>query len=345
MRLVLRFKKVGLENLLKTSFLNAEKLKRIAMVSILTLPLISPAQQVSSYPNKSINIIIPFAPGGNLDIIGRSIAPGLSRILGQSVVVENKAGAGGSIASSYVAKSAPDGYNLLVATTNTIGTLPHLIKTNYQLENFSPISAVAFSPLMIVVRKNDSRFNSAKDLIAAARQNPGKINVGHSGPGTSNHMSVLNIEDMGKLQLNVIPYKGSAPALTDLIGGQLDFIVDQITSSKPFIDGGQLKLLAVIAKNRDPNFPDVPTLFEQTQIDLEMGTTTGILAASGTPVEIIQKINAALGQVIKEEDFQKRMKTIGSTALYSTPSAWQEMIAKESANSKKLAQSGKIKAE
>ena len=198
---------------------------------------------------------------------------------------------------------------------------------------------------MIVVRKNDTRFNSAKDLIAMATKSPGKVSVGHSGPGTSNHMSILNIEESAKLQFNVIPYKGSAPALTDLIGGQLDFVVDQITSSKPFIDGGQLKVLAVLARNRDGNFPDVPTLVEQTQIDLEMGTTTGILAPSGTPPEIIQKLNAAIGQVTKEEDFLKRMKSIGSTALYSSPSAWQEMIAKESANSKKLALSGKIKAE
>jgi tripartite-type tricarboxylate transporter receptor subunit TctC len=303
------------------------------------------AQNPASYPNKSINLEIPFAPGGNLDIIGRTLAPGLSKILGQSVVVENRAGAGGAIAGAFVAKSAPDGYTLIVATTNTIGTLPHLIKTNYQLENFAPISAVAFSPLMIVVRKNDTRFNSAKDLIAMARQNPSKVSVGHSGPGTSNHMSILNMEDAAKLQFNVIPYKGSAPALTDLIGGQLDFVVDQITSSKPFIDGGQLKILAVLARNRDANFPDVPTLVEQTQIDLEMGTTTGILAPSGTPADVIQKLNAAIGQVTKEEEFLKRMKSIGSTPLHSTPSAWQEMIAKESASSKKLAQSGKIKAE
>jgi tripartite-type tricarboxylate transporter receptor subunit TctC len=165
--------------------------------------------QVTTYPNKSINLEIPFAPGGNLDIIGRTLAPGLSKILGQSVVVENRAGAGGAIAGAYVAKSTPDGYTLIVATTNTIGTLPHLIKTNYQLENFAPISAVAFSPLMIVVRKNDTRFNSAKDLVTMARQNPSKVSVGHSGPGTSNHMSILTMEDAAKLQFNVIPYKGS----------------------------------------------------------------------------------------------------------------------------------------
>ena len=318
----------------------------ISVLGVCFIPSFGFAQTANNtYPNKSINLEIPFAPGGNLDIIGRTLAPGLSKILGQSVVVENRAGAGGAIASSYVAKAPADGYTLIVATTNTIGTLPHLIKTTYQLENFAPISAVAFSPLMIVVRKNDTRFNSAKDLIAMATKSPGKVSVGHSGPGTSNHMSILNIEEAAKLQYNVIPYKGSAPALTDLIGGQLDFVVDQITSSKPFIDGGQLKVLAVLARNRDGNFPEVPTLVEQTQIDLEMGTTTGILAPSGTPPEVIQKLNAAIGQVTKEEDFLKRMKSIGSTPLYSTPAAWQEMIAKESVNSKKLALSGKIKAE
>ncbi len=201
-----------------------------------------------TYPSKTITLVVPFAPGGNIDVIARSIAPSLSKVTGQSVVVENKAGAGGSIGSAYVARAEPDGHTLLVATTNTISVLPFMLKSPpYKPDSFEPIGLAAVSPLVLVVRKDDKRFPDAKSVLQAAKNEPGKISVGHAGQGTSNHIAILRMEDATKANFNIIPYKGSAPALTDLMGGQIDFVVDQITSSKPFVDSGSLRILAVIS--------------------------------------------------------------------------------------------------
>ena len=190
-----------------------------------------------TYPTKTITLVVPFAPGGNVDVIARSIAPSLAKVTGQSVVVENKAGAGGAIGSAYVARAEPDGHTLLVATTNTISVLPYMLKTPpYKADSFEPVGLAAVSPLVLVVRKDDKRFPNAKAVLQAAKNAPGLVSVGHAGQGTSNHIAILRMEDATKASFNVIPYKGSAPALTDLMGGQIDFVVDQITSSKPFVD-------------------------------------------------------------------------------------------------------------
>jgi tripartite-type tricarboxylate transporter receptor subunit TctC len=299
-----------------------------------------------TYPNKTITLVVPFAPGGNIDVIARSIAPSLAKATGQSVVVENKAGAGGAIGSTYVARSEPDGHTLLVATTNTISVLPYMLKNPpYKLESFEPVGLAAVSPLVLVVRKDDKRFPDAKSVLQAAKNAPGKVSVGHAGQGTSNHIAILRMEDATKANFNIIPYKGSAPALTDLMGGQIDFVVDQITSSKPFVDSGSLRILAVLSKVRDPGLPDSPTLREAMGVDLDASTTAGILAPLGTPPNVVKSLNTSLRKAIDDSGVRGRLSVLGSSDRSSTTQEWAAMLNQESNNSQALIQAGKIKAE
>lgn len=299
-----------------------------------------------AYPSRAITLVVPFAPGGNIDVVARSIAHSLTKVTGQSVVVENKAGAGGVIGSSYVARAEPDGYTLLVATTNTISVLPYMLKSPpYKPDSFEPVSLAAISPLVLVVRKDDNRFPNAKALLQAAKSAPGSISVGHAGQGTSNHIAILRLEDASKASFNVIPYKGSAPALTDLMGGQIDFVVDQITSSKPFIDSGNLRVLVVLSKERDPGLSDSPTFRQAMGIDLDASTTAGILAPLGTPPNVVKSLNASLKKAIDDSGLQGRLRVLGSTAQSSTPQEWAAILNQEASNSQALLQSGKIKVE
>ena len=299
-----------------------------------------------SYPNKAITLVVPFAPGGNIDVIARAIGPSLARVTGQSVVVDNKPGAGGAIGSNFVARSDPDGHTLLVATTNTISVLPYMLKSPpYKPDSFEPVGLAAISPLVIVVRKDDKRFPTAKAVFQAAKAAPESVSVGHAGQGTSNHIAILRMEDATKTNFNVIPYKGSAPALTDLMGGQIDFVVDQITSSKPFVDSGSLRILAVLSKDRAQALPDVPSIKEAIGVDLDASTTAGILAPPGTPLNVIKTLNVALRKAIDDSGVRGRLSAVGSTARSSTPQEWALLLNQESSNSQALVQSGKIKAE
>ena len=299
-----------------------------------------------TFPNKQITIVAPFAPGGNVDIVARAVAQGLSLTLGQSVLVDNRAGAGGSIGSTFVARAEPDGYTLLLATTNTISVLPYMMKVPpYKPSGFSPVGLAAISPLVLVVRSDDKRFTDVNALIASAKKEPNRISVGHSGLGTSNHLAILRTEDAAKVEFNIIPYKGSTPALTDLMGGQLDFMVDQLSSSKGFVDTGKLRILAVLSKERDTSIPQVPTFIEATKIDVEANTTSGLLAPPGTPVEIIRILNNALNKAVNEASYKNRLIAVGSLPISSTPQEWANLLNQESINSQKLSQSGKLKAE
>ena len=281
-----------------------------------------------------------------MDIVARAVAQGLSTVLGQSVLVDNRAGAGGSIGSASVSRAEPDGYTLLLATTNTISVLPYMMKSPpYKPSSFTPIGLAAVSPLVMVVRSDDKRFQDANALIALAKKEPNRISVGHSGLGTSNHLAILRIEDVSKTEFNIIPYKGSTPALTDLMGGQLDWMVDQLSSSKSFVDSGKLKILAVLSKERDPSIPQVPSIFEVTKLEIEANTTSGLLAPPGTPPEIVRTLNSALNKVVNDATYKNRLTAVGSIPKGSTAQEWSNLLNLESLNSQKLSQAGKLKAE
>ena len=188
-------------------------------------------------------------------------------------------------------------------------------------------------------------YANVEALLTAARARPGKVTAGHAGPGTTNHVALLQLEQAGKLSLNTVPYKGSAPAVSDLIGGQIDMVVDQLTSSSAHIQSGSLRAVAVMSRERDPALPNVPTLREAGLAGFEATTATGLLAPAGTPKDVIDTLNAALRKALADDAVKRRLIALGSTGQASSPAEWQAMLKTEEAAAKVLAQAGKLKAD
>ncbi len=312
-----------------------------AVLALLAAAMTVPAF-AQKFPQKPVTLVVPFAPGGNLDVVARTLAPALGQILGQSVIVDNRADAGGAIGASYVARAQPDGYTLLVSTPNALVVLPLMTKTTYALDNFAPIGLAATTPLVIAVR-GQGPYKDIEGLLTAARGKPGQVTAGHAGPGTTNHIALLQLEQAGKLSLNTVPYKGSAPALTDLLGGQIDLVVDQLTSSAAHIQSGMLRAVAVMSKERDPALPNVPTLREAGLKDFDATTATGLLAPAGTPADVVQTLNAALRKALADENVKRRLISVGSPGQASSPEEWLATLKKEDAGARLLAKSGKLK--
>ena len=314
------------------------------MLALGVAPYVMPARAQGGLPNKPITLVVPFAPGGNLDVVARAIAPALEQSLGRNVIVDNRPGAGGVIGATAVSRAEPDGSTLLVTTPNAIVVLPKMTRTSYKLASFSPVGLVSTTALVIVVKGNDTRFKDIGALLAHARANPGKTTTGHAGPGTTNHMATLQLEDAAKIQLNEVPYKGSAPALIDLMGGQIDMVVDQLTSSAPHIQSGALRALAVMSRERDAALPKVPTLRESGLANFEATTATGLLAPAGTPAAVIETLNSALRKVLAEGAVKSRLLTVGSVAQASSPQELLASLQREDARAQTLAAAGRLKA-
>jgi tripartite-type tricarboxylate transporter receptor subunit TctC len=296
------------------------------------------------FPARPVTLVVPFAPGGNLDVVARTLAPALGQALGQPVIVDNRAGAGGAIGATHVARAQADGHTLLVSTPNALVVLPLMSKTGYSLADFSPVGLMATTPLVLVVR-SQGPYGSVDALLSAVRAKPGRITAGHAGPGTTNHVALLQLEQAGGLRLNAVPYKGSAPALTDLLGGQIDLVVDQLTSSAAHIQAGSLRAVAVMSRERDPALPQVPTLRAAGLRDFDAVTATGLLAPAGTPRQAIDTLNAALRKALSDESVRQRLAAVGSPGQASSPQQWAERLRKEEAAAQQLAAAGRLQGE
>ena len=312
-------------------------------IALTAMAFTTPAR-ADKFPDKTITLVVPFAPGGNLDIVARTLAPALQAALGQSVVVDNRTGAGGVVGASFVARAKPDGYTIVISTPNAIVVSPLITKTNYQLDNFAPIGSASTTPLLIVVNTK-SRFADIKSFMAEARAKPGTINIGHSGNGTTNHVAILQLEQDAKIKLTPVPYRGSGPALTDLMGTQLDAVLDQLTSSANFIHGGSLRAIAVLAKDREPTLPDVPTMREAGVKDFDASTEAGLLAPAGTPKDVVDTLNAALRKALTDPNVTKTLNSIGSPAHPSSPEQWGATLKSQQAEAQKLAKAGVLQPE
>lgn len=296
----------------------------------------------AAYPEKPITMIVPFSPGGNLDITARIVAPALEKILKARIVVINKPGAGGIIGANQVARSAPDGYTMLVTTPNAIAVAPFMAATDYKPEDFQAVGLIASTPLVVDVAAG-SPHQTIQDLIKYACDNPGKLTVGHSGIGTTNYVAMIKLQQITKCAVNPIAYKGSAPALVDLAGGQLDAVVDQLSSSANLIEGGKLKALAVMTGQRVPALKDVPTLAESGIKGLDESTRTGILLPKGVPADIVKKLNDAVLRAASDDTVKTAMGNIGSMAESSTPQAFTDLISNETEVARRLDQAGQLK--
>jgi tripartite-type tricarboxylate transporter receptor subunit TctC len=281
------------------------------------LPFAAAAQ---TYPAKPIRLICPFPPAGAVDIASRAMAHELTRILGQPVAVENKPGAGGNLGGAEAARSAPDGYTLFMSTSGIQAINPVL----YAKMPFDPNKdLVPVAPLVslnnVLVLHPSVPAKSVKEVIALAKSQPGKLNFASSGNGTSIHMSGAMFLQLTGVDMIHIPYKGSGPAVTDLLAGQVMMMFDNIPSSLPHIKAGKLRALATTGARRDPALPDLPTMAEAGVPGYESGVWFGLTVAAGTPKEIIAKLNAAAVQATKSPEFVKRMTDLGYNIIAGTP--------------------------
>jgi tripartite-type tricarboxylate transporter receptor subunit TctC len=293
-----------------------------AIALALLLPLGAAAQ---NYPHKPIRLVVPFTPAGAVDIASRAIAIELLKQLGQPVTVENKPGAGGNLGAAEVARAAPDGYTLLMTTSGIQAINPALYaKMPFDPnKDLVPVAALVSLNNVLVLHPSVPA-NSVKEVIALAKKDPGKWTYASSGNGTSIHMSGAMFTQLTGTDLLHIPYKGSGPAVTDLLAGQVNMMFDNIPSSLPHIRAGKLRALATTGAKRDPALPDLPTIAEAGVPGYESGVWFGIAAPAGTPKEIISKLNAAAVQGARSPEFGKRMKDLGYNLV---PGSAEEMAA------------------
>jgi tripartite-type tricarboxylate transporter receptor subunit TctC len=295
-----------------------------AMVSLLAAIGMARAQDV--FPSRPVHLLVPFAPGGAVDIVARTLGDELSSRWGRAVVVENRPGAGGMVASEAAAKAAPDGYTLIIVATGH-ALNPHLYaKLPYDSFNdFTPLSLIGTSPNMLLVRA-DSPIKTLADLIAAARERPGQITYGHAGNGTSPHLAGELLKYMAKIDITPIPYKGGAPALTDLIGGHIPMTFNNIPESIAQITAGTVRPLGVTTAIRSPVLPNVPTIAESGLPGFDTGVWWGLLGPGGVPGDIKTKLAKDCADAVNTPTVKARLLALGATPIGSSPEQFAALI-------------------
>ena len=293
------------------------------------------AQAQSAWPNKPVKIVVPFAPGGTTDILARAIAPDLSRAFGQQFVIENKGGAGGNLGAEQVAKSAGDGYTLLMGTVGTHGINRALYpRLPYDpFKDFVPITLVAGVPNVMVVNADfaaANKISNVKDFIAHARANPGRLNMASSGNGTSIHLAGELFKSMTGTFMTHIPYRGSGPALLDLAAGNMQVMFDNLPSAMQLIKAGKLKALAVTSAQRSAALPEVPTVEEAGQLKgFEASSWFGLLAPAGTPADVVGRIQQEVAKSLATPALKERLATLGAIPSGNTPAQFAALIEAE----------------
>jgi tripartite-type tricarboxylate transporter receptor subunit TctC len=292
----------------------------------------------SHYPSAPIKLIVPFAPGGFTDVVARMLAEKLTPELGQPVVVENRMGAGSTIGTDFVAKSAPDGYTLvLISTTHVIGPWLYKKLPYDAIKSFAPITKVVDSPYVLVVNPKVPA-KSVSELIALAKSTPGKLDYASSGNGSSQHLAAALFATMANIKINHVPYRGSGQALTDIIGGQVSMGFLGVTAALPQIAAGRLRALAVTTKQRSPDLPNVPTLDEAGIKGYEANIWLGLLAPAGTPKPILDKLHDATAKVMQGPETAKALETAGLTLSLTSEAEFESLLKSESAKWGKVVQ-------
>ncbi|GJG95463.1 tripartite tricarboxylate transporter substrate binding protein [Cupriavidus pauculus] len=268
--------------------------------------------QTDHYPSKPITYVVPFAAGGTTDLLGRLIGQKLSQTLGQSVVVENRAGAGGNIGSDYVAKAPADGYTLLGGTISSHSINVSLYpKMPYDpIKNFQPITLIGTLPNVLVVNAS-SPWKSVQDVIAAAKAKPGTVNFGSSGNGTSQHLAAELFANMAGLRMTHVPYKGSSQAVQALLGSQVDLVFENSVAAMPMIQSGKFRALATTGAKRAAELPDVPTMAESGLNGYEIVSWQAIFAPAGTPKPIVDKLSTEIGKIIRQPEVRAKLASMG----------------------------------
>jgi tripartite-type tricarboxylate transporter receptor subunit TctC len=285
----------------------------------LVLAAAFPAQS-QSYPSQIVKIVVPFPPGGGVDVVARVIGPRLGDLLGQSVIIENRGGAGGSVGATYVAQSARDGHTLLLGTASTHGTNPNVYaRLPYDpLRDFVPVALITSAPLLLVAN-NDLPVRSAADLIALAKSKPGGLSFGSYGNGSSNHLVAELFNTMAGIETNHIPYRGSAPMMTDLIGGRIQFAFDGIATTHGYVRSNTVRLLGVSTSKRSPVLPDGPTIAESAVPGFEASVWFALFAPAGTPQAVIDMLNTRVNVALEMAEVKEHFLKVGNEPVGGGP--------------------------
>src|ERR1700736_1940362 len=314
-----------------------------ALAALALMPALSNHQALALYPDRIVRIVVPFAPGGGTDVIARTLAQEMAKDLGTSVIVENKPGAGTIIGTQAAATSEPDGYTLLM------GTVAHAVNPSLNAKlpydshkDFAAVALVARSFNIVVVNPKSS-IKSIADLIAAAKADPGKLSYGTYGTGTSAHLAGELFKSLVKVDLTTVPYKGAAPAITDLISGQIQVMFTTVASAASLIEGGQLRALAVTSAERSPAFPQLPTVAEAGVPGYAAESWYGLFAPAGTPADVIDRLNKSAATAVQSEAFKRLGVNEGLVMVARPPEAFDQYVRGEEERWRKLIQDAGIR--
>jgi tripartite-type tricarboxylate transporter receptor subunit TctC len=312
----------------------------------LALPFVGGASAQAAWPNKVVKVVVPFAPGGTTDILGRLMAQKLSEEYGQQFIIENKAGAGGNIGADLVAKSDPDGYTFVIGTPG-----PHVINQYiYKNQPFdsgkdlAPVIVIARVPNLISINP-DVKANTLAEFIALAKSQPGKLSYATPGNGSTGHVATELLKSMAGIDLVHVPYRGSALALTDVIGGRVEFSIDNLPAVQPHVEGGKLRALAVTTSKRWPELPNVPTVAEAGVPGYEASSWFTIAAPAKTPADIIAKVNKSVNAYMADKEMIERMRKLGADPVGGSPEDMAKLIAEENIKWKKAIDFANLKPE
>ncbi|MDE2416937.1 MAG: tripartite tricarboxylate transporter substrate binding protein [Burkholderiales bacterium] len=318
-------------------------LSRVAKISVLTLSVAASAAMAQAWPSKAISLVVPFPSGGTTDVLARAVGVELSKALGQPVIVESKPGAGATLGADFVSKSKADGYTLLMgAVHHTVATSVYR-KLPYDFQkDFAPVTTVALVPNVLVINPALTSAKNVQELLALGRANPGKLTFGSNGNGTAQHLIGSQFAMMGGVDILHVPYKGSGPLTTDLLGGQITMSFDTITPVLPHIKAGKLKALAVTTGKRSSSLPDIPTVDEAGMKGFNMGTWFGVLAPAATPKDVVTRLNAEIVKIIQSADFRKKMEEIGAEPVGNTSEQMGKQIKEDTNLYAKLVKEAKV---
>ncbi|ANN70584.1 Bug family tripartite tricarboxylate transporter substrate binding protein [Bordetella bronchialis] len=306
--------------------------------ALLAALAICPVAARAAWPEHNINIVVPFAAGGSTDIVARILARDLGKALGQPVVVENKPGASGNIAGDYVARSAPDGYTLFMGTSTSIANIALFKKLPFDiLKDFIPVSQIANTPLVLVAN-NNLPANDVSDLIKLAKERPGQLNYGSGGPGTSQHLGGVMFAKLAKVEMTHVPYKGAAPAMSDVIGGNIQIMFAPLIDALTFIRSGKVKALGITTSKPAPQIPDVPPI-AKTLPGFDISTWNAVFVPAKTPPAVVDALSRHIVTVTRSPEMRQAIENQGSEAVGSTPQEFKTFLDREVVLWKDLVQS------
>jgi tripartite-type tricarboxylate transporter receptor subunit TctC len=298
------------------------------------------------WPSKPIRWVVPFPPGGGVDATARALGEKAGKVLGQPFIIDNRPGAGGNIGASLVAKSPADGYTLMITSIGMVANKSLYPRLDYDpVKDFAPVTLLVVVPNVLVTNSTQPNIKTVGDVIASAKSQPGKLTYASAGSGSSIHLAGAMFMSQANIKMLHVPYKGSAPAVTDLIGGQVNYMFDSITSAKPHIDSGKIRALAVTTAKRSSVLPNLPTIAEAGLPGYEVSPWFAVFVPAGTPKSVINKLSIVLTEAMKDPDVQKTLQTIGAERVGSTPEELEAHLKIERSRWEKLITDNKLSAE